>query len=85
MKLGTLQAMGLSVINDCTQGRLPVVLVLSAKHVLFVLPALPGVWALVLQSTLEGQVFDVVLLDEASQMTEPTSLVSTHTDERPVG
>jgi len=29
-----------------------------------------------LQSTLEGQVFDVVLLDESSQMTEPTSLVS---------
>lgn len=29
-----------------------------------------------LQSTLEGHVFDVVLLDEASQMTEPTSLVS---------
>ncbi|KAF6251740.1 hypothetical protein COO60DRAFT_1464094 [Scenedesmus sp. NREL 46B-D3] len=28
-----------------------------------------------LQSTLEGQAFDVLLLDESSQMTEPTSLV----------
>lgn len=34
-----------------------------------------GAACLHLQSTLEGQVFDVVLLDESSQMTEPTSLV----------
>jgi hypothetical protein len=30
---------------------------------------------LLMQSTLEGQAFDVLLLDESSQMTEPTSLV----------